>query len=230
MLDLQFRHGSRFALALALVSTLGLTTLTARSAHAEEGAVTPLPVVPAASTSTQSSSEEERPASRAWSGFYGGPEAKVTALEGNAALLVGLQTGWVLGETLALGVAGYTTADSTHANEAADRLGRSAYVDLAYGGARVGGILGARSRLRLTYGVLAGGAVVRLTVPNAARDDQTTAVIEPDVSVEYDVTNNVRVVTGASYRLTTKPSFAETGALNMSGPAGSLAVRFGNFE
>lgn len=153
----------------------------------------------------------------------------MTALEGSAALLVGLQTGWVLGETLALGLAGYTTADSTHANEAADRLGRSAYVDLAYGGARVGGVLGARSRLRLTYGVLAGGAIVRLTLPTAMRDDQTAAVIEPDVAVEYDVTRNVRVVTGASYRLTTKPNFAETGALNMSGPAGSFAVRFGNF-
>jgi hypothetical protein len=225
------RRSCALQVSLTAIVVIGGTfgSIEPRLARADEGAVTPTPVVPAAALSSEPVGEKRPGQPTRSPGFYGGPEAKITAIEGSAAVLAGIQGGYMFGDTLVLGASGYMSVTDSPATDAAALLGRPAHIAVAYGGLRVGGVLGARQRLRLTYGLLAGGGVVGLSVSGEPRRSASVPLVEPDVQVEFDLTRFMRIAAGFSYRLVAESAFADAGDVDLSGPAGSVALRFGNF-
>lgn len=54
---------------------------------------------------------------RLHSGFLGGPDVKVTDVDGHTSVLVGGQGGWIADDTIFVGAAGYWLANGSHDRE-----------------------------------------------------------------------------------------------------------------
>lgn len=174
-----------------------------------------------AASSARAQDDTQKPVAN---GGYGAPEMRVTTLAGSAGILFGSQGGWVHDHVFVLGGAGYglvndvtPTMDGT----------KSAAIGLGYGGVRPGFVLGSDRFIHLTGGLLLGAGGIRAGADGAERSD-VFFVVEPDVAGEMNIVRWLRLAVGASYRM----PFGDTAGLRftqVSGPAGTLALKFGSF-
>lgn len=214
------------------LTMIALSLSRERVASADEAAVSPSPVVAAAKLTREPVGETSEVRRHLADGFYGGPEFKLTGVDGDVSVLGGVSAGWVLAKTVAFGLAGYTTFGEISADDASEAFRRPVRAALAYGGVRVGGFVVVSRPLRLTYGILVGGAGVGLSIDGETRRTHRTEaapVVEPDVGLQLALTRGIRVVLALSYRFVTNDVHEDVGDIRMSAPSGTVGFSFGDF-
>lgn len=226
-------HPSRISCALAICA---LGVLASPAARADDiPAVDPRPLPPSVTPSPAPPDAEDDGVgyvltSKLVTGGYGAPELKVSSLAGDAVLLAGGQGGWILGHSVVLGGAGYTTITDVISPGSLQSPMGNARLGLGYGGFRMGVILAAKSRIHATAGLLLGGGTARSdTRDDSFRRRDSFFVIEPDLEAEANIARHIRLALGATYRFignTEERGFTST---RLSGPAAMLSFRFGEF-
>ncbi len=146
-----------------------------------------------------------------WGGF-GSPVIKGTSLGGGTAILVGGRGAAVLNHTVAIGGGGFGLA------------GRRDDLAFGYGGPSVNVIFFPESLVHFDVGALVGWGGAR-----TGSLETGVFVLEPEVNLELNITHNMRLALGASYRHVTEVSGATGIAPDFSGFTGTLALRFGTF-
>ena len=175
-------------------------------------------------------------------GGYGGPDMRVTSVLGDPATLLGAQATWIMNHQYFFGVAGYGLATRVDTPEAMRIDGNPSRLGLVYGGLRLGVVATTpHSFLHVTIATLVGpGSLTGIsTVPTRAEFEtgyerrlghsETFFVLEPEVAGEASTATFMRVALGASYRYVTGVEHPGLSSANLSGPAVSLAFKFGVF-
>jgi hypothetical protein len=167
-------------------------------------------------------------------GGYGAPHVKVTALAGQAGLLVGGRGGWIIGHSLTLGGAGYGLPTRVDAPEQARGSATNAAVSLGYGGFRVGYIFFPREVVHFSAGLLIGGggiSVVERRVQSDIRTLHTSSVfvLEPEAAMEFNITPTIRGAFELSYRYMSDSGISGLSSSRIGGPAAGAFLAFGWF-
>ena len=168
---------------------------------------------------------------RLHSGFLGGPDVKVTDVDGHTSVLVGGQGGWIADDTIFVGAAGYWLANGSHDRE------------MGYGGLVVQWL--GRGSERFGYGLrgLVGGGEATLTstvsVPVFIHDGRPNRPItefrpttvryyegfflaEPEANAFVRLNEHLRVVGGVGYRFVGAEGHDDH---RLSGVTGSLGLQ-----
>jgi hypothetical protein len=168
-------------------------------------------------------------------GGYCGPEMKGTGLSGIAAILVGVQGGWVINERFVVGAAGYALATTQAPSQKQSRPEGPSHLQFGYGGARFAYVERPYAPLHFTAGVLVGGGGVSVLTEDRVRDISHNHdgggffALEPGADVEINLHRHVRLALGGSYRLISGFDQPRLHTSDLSGPAGSVTIRFGSF-
>lgn len=163
-------------------------------------------------------------------GAFVAPTLKMTSLVGEVAPLGGAEAGWIIAERLVLGGAGYGSLVRAPAPAALQPAGGGARLRLDYAGARVGLVFGSRHPRHFAFGMLVGGGRASTANDDAAspRTDGVV-IVEPDATVEVNVTRHLRLGLGASYRLVLATDAPGLSPARLGGPTISLSIRLGLF-
>ncbi len=164
------------------------------------------------------------------SGGYGGPVLRFGEINGQGALLVGGRGGWLINHSFLLGGGGFglaTRADSQLPGVEENRI------TFGYAGLMLEYLLFPAKAVHGSIGVLLGGGGAGVRGDDGTRAghySDAVWVYEPEVGVEFNMTEFFRINLGASYRIVTGVS--ELGALenkDFSSLNGSLMFKFGKF-
>jgi len=178
-------------------------------------------------------------------GGYGGPELKVTQINGEWGLAVGGRGGWIISSSLSLGGGGYGIVtkhlvdyDYTQDPNAEIRL------NVGWGGAFIEYINSSNKMIHFTANTLigAGGASYFIHDNNDRWDDEhdlnqnsSFFVIEPGITADINLFQFFRISVGASYRFVSGLELFNTdGSLlteskDLIGPSFNLCFKFGDF-
>jgi hypothetical protein len=168
-------------------------------------------------------------------GGYGGPEMKATTMVGDPAIFVGGQAGWIIDRQLVLGGAGYGLASSHSPDAPLLRPEGPSRLQLGYGGFRVGWIVAPKQLVHFTASVLVGGGGVTVVTHDLAADrygshnSAAFFALEPAIDMEVNLARWLRLGVGASYRYLGNTGQPGLQAVDLSGPAAGVALRFGVF-
>ncbi len=169
------------------------------------------------------------------SGGYGGPGVRIGTLNGDLAVQMGGQGGWVIGKTLVIGGAGYGVV-----TEHEFTFNSVTYaMDFGYGGLLLEYL---HKSDQVFHGYLAliiggGGPSLRDTSQPSGSDnvdDDAVLVLEPSLHLEINMTPSMRVGLGAGYRIVSglksswETDYGLTSA-DLGGPFASLTFRFGKY-
>jgi hypothetical protein len=219
-----------------LVATVAATLATSTNARADEETATTTasrprePPPPVATTTAPPPKEETLFGDHVDHGGYGAPELKVTSVADSGALLAGAHGGWIINHHLVLGGGGYGLTTDVPSPSVLQPANGGAKLTMAYGGLRFGAILAPHSIVHVAMSMLVGGGNAgSATSSGAAHRSDTFWVVEPDVALEANLARNVRLTAGFEYRIVGGTEVPGLTATNLSGPAGSLAVKFGVF-
>ncbi len=174
------------------------------------------------------------------SGLAGGPDVRVTEVNGRHAVLVGACAGWLMDNRLLIGGGGYWLADNRRD------------LQMAYGGAVVAWYLLRDHVMDVSVRGLVGGGRARLAVPWGGPVPQRWAsfgqrggmpetypplpypsmvvfeqdffVFEPQLDLVWHITRGVALTGGAGYRVIGAASGLED---RLRGLSGTVAIRFG---
>lgn len=169
------------------------------------------------------------------SGGYGAPTVAVTSIQGEAAVLVGGQGGWVLDRQVVIGGAVRGLATPPEANLVTIPEIESPQIQMGYGGFLLE-YIGAPSSL-VHYGaelVVGGGSAQLVEQDFEPRQDETIAQTgifagEAGVRTEINVTTFFRLGLSGGYRLVSGSDLETVSDDDLSGPYGQLSLRFGSF-
>jgi hypothetical protein len=165
------------------------------------------------------------------SGGYGGPLLQVTQINKQTAVLVGGVGGWIINHTFILGGGGYGLVTDVTAKHP-DLFFGSEYLNVGYGGLYLEYIESSDEVIHLTFGALIGGGSVGYRNQDAFdmnRSMDNFFVLEPNVQVNLNVTEFLRISAGANYRWISGVRNDLTSDAELSGPSGILVLRFGEF-
>jgi hypothetical protein len=168
-------------------------------------------------------------------GGYGGPELKLTSMNGDPALLVGGQGGWIIDHGFVIGAAGYGLVTRHDAPpELSPALNRST-LQLGYGGPRLSYVLRPNDLVHFTFGLLVGGGGFtilsrdNMTHDFRTHDSRAFFVMEPQAEVEANLVRHVRLAFGVSYRYIDTNASSPLRSSDLSGLAASVLVKAGSF-
>jgi hypothetical protein len=155
----------------------------------------------------------------------GGPAFKVAFLNEGSAMLVGGRGEFMLGESLGIGVASYSLSSEmipTY-NNAKHDLGFS------YGGVSVDDSFFPRRLFYFNTSCLValGQASSASLVANAGRDHVDFLVLEPEISWMVNVTQELRVGLGFSWRILAGADVQSVVGVDLGGGAASLTLMYG---
>jgi len=169
-------------------------------------------------------------------GGFGGPVAKFTRINGQAALMIGGRGGWILNHSLILGGGVYTVV--TEVNAATDIFPTQGPLDIdfSYFGLEVEYVFRPSALVHYSLYAFVGGGAVRFvkdvgTGKSDTQVDETDLafVFEPAANAELNVTNWCRVMAGASYRITAGITQVGLSNKDFAGLTASLTIKFGSF-
>jgi len=161
-------------------------------------------------------------------GGYGGPELKLTALNGESELLVGGRGGWIIDHTFIIGGGGYGLTTEVPMSD-------STLLNFGYGGLALEFIVQSDELIHFTVGTLigAGGTGLRDRVLDENFTDEFETdpffVLEPRVTVELNVTDFFRIGAGVSYRYVSGVDKFNLSESELSGISGLIVFKFGAF-
>jgi hypothetical protein len=169
------------------------------------------------------------------SGGYGGPGIRIGTLNGDLAVQVGGQGGWVIGKTLVIGGAGYgmVTEHELTANSTTYAM------DFGYGGLLLEYLHKSDEVFHGYLALIIGGGGISLrdtSLPSSSDDvdDDAVLVLEPSLHLGINMTRTMRIGLGAGYRIVS--GLKETwetdyglAAADLGGPFAGLTFRFGKY-
>jgi hypothetical protein len=155
----------------------------------------------------------------------GGPAVKYATFPAGRGVLVGGTGGVVLGRGFGLGFAGYSLATELLAD--VNNLKRD--IGMSYGGLHIENSFLSRRLFYLNTAIIMGGgqswSVTREA--GAQREYATFFIAEPELNVMLNVTHEIRMGLGISYRATAGADLAFTLGSPLSGFAGTLTMYYG---
>ena len=168
------------------------------------------------------------------SGGYGAPTVAVTSFNGEPAILMGGQGGWIINRQLVIGGGGRSIA--TRHDHAIS--GQAGTLEMGYGGLLLE-YIGAPSELvHLGGGALigAGGAQLGRDLDGGEPYDDPNTIAstsffasELEGRVEVNVISFLRLGLSGGYRLILGSDLQGVSDADLGGPFGRLALRFGSF-
>ena len=171
------------------------------------------------------------------SGGFGGPVAKFTSVNDQAALMLGGRGGWVINHSLLIGGGGYGIVTEVDAVNGA--LADQGPLDLqfGYGGVEVEYRIHPLSVWHLGVSTLVGGGSINYVrdVGSVAESQEhvgesdTVFVVEPGVNAELNITRWFHLNAGITYRVVGGVTQAALRNRDLSGVTGALTFKFGKF-
>jgi hypothetical protein len=166
------------------------------------------------------------------SGGFGAPAVKVTRINDQAGLMIGGSGAWIINHSLMLGGAGYGLASDVNTKGFGPD---TALLDVGYGGGLIGYEIAPNDLVHIGVQALVGAGAV-----DYRRDRGTDRfnsydnydgffVVEPGITGELNVTKNIRVNVEASWRFINGIELPGVTDAGLSGPSGTLSVKFGAF-
>jgi hypothetical protein len=156
----------------------------------------------------------------------GGPAAKLAWLGGGSAVLTGGRGSLLLGDTTAIGFGVYSLSSEVFTQDAS---GLKRELGLTYGGLVLDTFFLPRRPLFLNFSTLVGGGGATGTRRTATAEKDRTSffIVEPEINIMLNVTRELRVGLGLSYRLTAGSDTASVLGETLNGPAGALSILYG---
>jgi hypothetical protein len=153
---------------------------------------------------------------------HGGPALKVSSLGGQGVILFGGIGSLVIGEHWGLGVGSYSMS-SEYSNFV---LGVQNDISFSYGGLLVDSTWGERELIYYNFGTLfgLGGGTATPRAPGAPRGRTSFGVVEPEIKININLTTDIRIALGASYRFTAGADNGAVLGMSMDGP--SMVIEF----
>lgn len=165
-------------------------------------------------------------------GGFGGPAVKFTEIANQFGVLVGGRGGWIIDHSLVLGGGGYGLANTYDFKLMED--GRERRLALGYGGLEIEYVSRWRDIAHVTAGILIGGGGAswyeRHRGDWGAEDySDSFFIAEPALNLEVNIAHFFRVAIGGSYRFVGEMDLVGLTDADLSGAAGSLTFKFGQF-
>ncbi len=166
---------------------------------------------------------------------FGALDIKLTDLASKQAMVVGAYGGVIVNKQVMLGLGGYGFAT----NGDVRRGGEDVAIEGGYGGMMLGFIIAPREVVHLSIPVFIGAGTFHAIderfdrFNNFSRDiileSSSFAVIEPGLQLELNVTRNVRLNFGASYRLIQGSNLRDISDEDLSDFTGNVTLKIGKF-
>ncbi|RMH69737.1 MAG: hypothetical protein D6675_11880 [Gemmatimonadetes bacterium] len=167
-------------------------------------------------------------ASRTVIGGFGGPVLKITDINGDIGALVGGRGGWILNHSLTLGAGGYLLAsdlDLTPKVAPLDEVPIPEQLKFGYGGFEMGYVIRPKELVHFSFNTLLGAGNVRLE-----NFEDNFFVVEPALNMEINVTPNMRLGMGLSYRLVNGvDDNVWVNDADLTNTVGVITLKFGKF-
>lgn len=180
------------------------------------------------------------------SGGYGGPELILTEIMDKKSMLIGARGGWIIGNILSIGGAGYILlGDNVIENYNQPEMqgyDSTVYLRMAYGGMFMEYINNSNKIVHFTVNALVGfggasytGSIKKLiNMPEEKQKDwnlenSTFFVFSPGISVDVNILPFFRLSAGASYRLTGALDLSRTDTNDLNSYNIFLMLKFGKF-
>jgi len=165
-------------------------------------------------------------------GGFGGPTFRVTSVAGETMPLGGGGGAFLIDRRFAIGGAGYGGTQRVDARIQGDDV--RGEMDFGYGGVTFEIITRPSKLVHATFGLLVGGGSVSvwpddLRPRNRRENDETFAVVEPQVMAELNITRWFRAGASLAYRAAFNDEIPRLVNDNLNGVSGGLVFRFGAF-
>jgi hypothetical protein len=173
------------------------------------------------------------------SGGYGAPVVKFTKVLDDFGVMFGARGGWIINSTFSIGGGGYGLVTS---HKVYDKSDTAYYLRMNYGGVFLEYINSSDKALHFTVNALVGGGnaansykkndAIKVTDDGLrySYDGETSFfVIEPGATVDINMFSFMRLGLGASYRFITGVDLKDVTNQKLSGPSGSITLKFGKF-
>ncbi len=141
-------------------------------------------------------------------GGFGGTVVKFSQIDGEFAVFAGGYGGWLINHTFMIGAGGYGLTN------------REPELTMGYGGVILEYIAPSNNLIHFFGNVLIGAG------SEGQGAEQEFFVVEPAVHLELNVTKNVRVGMGGSYRYISGLGHRNS---DLRGPSASFTIKFGKF-
>lgn len=189
-----------------------------------------LPLVAAAQDATLINGDVEH-------GGYAGIVTKVTPINGEAAVMLGLEGAWTIDNSMYVGVQGVGIVNNIEADKLQPN-GKPYLMWINEAGGRIGYIHNDEDMIHFSAGALIGAGSIQLADRYPWRDPSRVEtlgdqdyyfLVEPEVAAELNITSWMRAKVAGSYRFVTGVETEGIENSDVSGPAGSFTVMFGSF-
>jgi hypothetical protein len=169
-------------------------------------------------------------------GGYGALTVKTTRVNGETGVMMGAAGAWVIDHTVLVGFEGSGLVNRVEGNKL-QASGEPYILRLNEGGIRIGYIHNSDDALHFTASTMIGAGSMTLSERFVWTDDDDFAwdidqmymIIEPEVAAELNITKWMRAQVGASYRIVTGADYEGMTSTDLSGPAGTVTLKFGVF-
>lgn len=161
-------------------------------------------------------------------GGYGGPELRLTSVNGDFAVMMGGRGGWIINHKLVIGGGGWSTANNLKLDS---NIQNPLQLNMKYGGITFEYYFSPEDFLHFGVDALVGGGNVSLRENNSNREIALDRffVFEPGVNLFLNVSRYVRISLGANYRFISLAHLKQIGNSDLSGPAIRGTLKFGLF-
>lgn len=170
---------------------------------------------------------------------FAGTDLKITEFVQEKGVMAGGYAGVLVNRKYFLGLAGYGLATSIEFDGMVNQEAKPLNLYGGYGGLLIGGMLGSKEVIHLTFPILFGAGQMEVTdrnfFPNNPNDAEFTIesstfiVIEPAALLEFNITEHFRLGAGMSYRYITGLELDNLKDSDLTGSAIVLSARFGRF-
>lgn len=155
----------------------------------------------------------------------GGPGVRFASINGTTAMLLGGRGVLLLGETTGIGVSSYTL--SSEITTSLNNIKRD--LSFSYFGMTIDNFFIPKKLFFLNLSTMVGYGFASDSqrVPAGTKDQTSFFLIEPEINLMLNVTKELRVAFGLSYRLLAGSEAEATLGANLSGFAGSFTLLYG---
>lgn len=162
-------------------------------------------------------------------GGFAAPVARFIEIKEESGVLAGGRIGMVVNHALGIGVGGYGTVHEPAPGE----LAGLEDLELAYGGLVLEYVFKSHALVHVCLPLLIGGGQVQLlgdyVDPETGEDSDTFFVLEPELSLEFNITRNWRLDLGVGYRHISGTEFTDITDQDLSGVNGVVTIKIGAF-
>ena len=155
---------------------------------------------------------------------------KAGPVNGETGVFVGGRGGWIINHTFVLGGGGYGLATNVKTRTADSVLGNR--LMLGYGGLELEYIASSNKLVHLSITALVGGGGVGYQESaNRMNSNASDAffIVEPGIHANLNVSPFFRIAAGVTYRYVAGLTSKLSSNADISGPTGSLTLKFGKF-